>query len=290
VESLALSLILVSAGSHAVWNYAAKGTREKDAYMLLMNLTSQFTLLPVLVFLIQDWSFPMELVPVLALSAAAEAVYYLALSRAYDAGDLSLVYPIARSSPLFLAVAGTTLLGEKVSVAGALGIGIMVTGVYVINMKELNFTGPSSPLAGLKQPALLFALLAALATTVYTLCDRIGVSVVDPYRYNLWLGIFVTAALTPTVLLRGGLNRVKAEWSRTSFGATASGVLMRGGYILVLLAMKLAPVSYLLSLRQLSVVIGTIIGVVYLKEGFGVARLLGSVTIFIGAFVLAVLA
>jgi drug/metabolite transporter (DMT)-like permease len=64
---------------------------------------------------------------------------------------------------------------------------------------------------------------------------------------------------------------------------------MRGGYLLVLVAMTLVPVGYLLAFRQISVVIGALLGVVLLGENYGAPRLLGSATIFIGVFIIAIL-
>ena len=60
--------------------------------------------------------------------------------------------------------------------------------------------------------------------------------------------------------------------------------------MLVLLAMSIAPVSYILALRQVSVVIGALMGVVFLKEKYGRIRIIGSIIIFLGVFILSVFA
>ena len=65
---------------------------------------------------------------------------------------------------------------------------------------------------------------------------------------------------------------------------------MRGGYLLVLVAMTLAPVGYLLAFRQVSVVIGALLGLALLGEGYGAPRILGSATIFAGVYIIAALA
>jgi uncharacterized membrane protein len=135
MESLAVALILISAASHAAWNYLAKGSRDKDSFMLLINLTSQVTLLPVFILILKDWALPLGALPFLVASAIAEAVYFLALSRAYGAGDLSVVYPVARSAPLFIAVAGALFLGESLTLIGIAGIFLVLAGVYILNLK-----------------------------------------------------------------------------------------------------------------------------------------------------------
>jgi drug/metabolite transporter (DMT)-like permease len=95
--------------------------------------------------------------------------------------------------------------------------------------------------------------------------------------------------LTPIIIRSRGWRSVAAEWGRAKARITVSGALMRGGYLLVLVAMTLAPVGYLLALRQVSVVVGALLGLALLGEGYGAPRLLGSATIFAGVYVLAAL-
>jgi drug/metabolite transporter (DMT)-like permease len=290
VEPLAVALILVSAASHAAWNYLAKGSREKDSFMLLMNLTSQVTLLPVFILLLRDWTLPISVLPFLIASAVAEVVYFLALSRAYDAGDLSTVYPVARSAPLFVAVAGAVFLGDPLTPAGVAGILLVLAGVYILHLKSLQPGSFLEPLHSFKGPAFGFALIAAIGTTAYSLSDKAAVTRVDPILYAFWLEIAITLLLAPIILHRKGWNNIRTEWRTTWRRITVSGALMRGGYLLVLIAMTLTPVGYLLAFRQISVVIGALIGVFILGEGYGAPRLLGSATIFAGIYVIATLA
>ena len=290
MEPLAIVLILVSAASHAAWNYLAKGSRDKDSFMLLMNLTSQLTLLPVFILLLRDWSLPMSAVPFLIMSAFAEAVYFLALSRAYDAGDLSIVYPVARSAPLFVAVAGAMFLGDPLTTAGLAGILLVLAGVYILHLKSLRLSSLLEPLHSFKGPAFSFALIAAVGTTAYSLSDKAAVTRVDPLLYALWLEVAITLVLTPIVLHSRGWNNIRTEWRTMWRRITVSGALMRGGYLLVLIAMTLAPVGYLLAFRQISVVIGALLGLTLLGEGYGAPRILGSATIFAGVYIIATIA
>ena len=285
-----MGLILVSAVSHAVWNYSAKGSRDKDSFMLLMNVTSQFTLLPVFIILLKDWSLPLRILPFLAISAIAEAAYFLSLSRAYDAGDLSIVYPVARSAPLFVAVIGAVFFGEALTTIGLVGILLILFGVYLLHLRTLHPRNLLEPLRSFAGPAFGFAILAALATTAYSLSDNFGVSAINPLQYDLWLEFAITLALTPVVLKSRNWNSLRTEWGKTKLKITLSGILMRGGYILVLVAMTLAPVGYLLALRQVSVVVGVILGVALLGEGYSKPRILGSIIIFAGVYILATLA
>jgi drug/metabolite transporter (DMT)-like permease len=95
--------------------------------------------------------------------------------------------------------------------------------------------------------------------------------------------------MTVVVVSRKGVQSIRNELNHP-FEVSLGGILMRGGYILVLYVMSIAPVSYILALRQVSVVIGALMGVIFLKESYGRVRMFGSIIIFIGVFILGVYA
>ncbi|MCD6263910.1 EamA family transporter, partial [Candidatus Bathyarchaeota archaeon] len=210
----------------------------------------------------------------------------LSLGKAYELGDLSVVYPLARSSPLFLFILSVVFLGEEVSKWGALGILLVVLGVYTLHLRGLSSAEFLTPLTSLRGRASQLALLTAFWTSLYSLIDKMGVTAVDPLQYAFWLDFFIAAFLTPVVLLRRGWSATVSEWRRSSLRVLVSGFLMRFGYVLVLLAMSLTQVSYILAVRQLSVVIGATLGVGLLGEKYGGVRLLGSLIIFMGVLIL----
>ncbi len=286
MDPLPFALVAVSAVSHALWNYMAKGGRDKEAYMWLLNVNSIIILLPVFYLILPDWSFPWRALPFLVVSAAAETLYFLALGLAYKDGDLSVVYPLTRSSPMFVAILATLFLGEKLTAGGVLGILLIFLGVYMLHLTRLNLEDLLTPLKSLRGRASQYALLAALGTTVYSLSDKMGVTRVHPLQYIFWLGLFIFGMLTPVIIYRRGWETIRAEWRGSEASIALAAFLMRGGYLLVLVAMSLAQVSYILALRQVSVVLGAALGVALLKERYGRIRLLSSIIIFLGVYIL----
>jgi uncharacterized membrane protein len=287
MDPLPLLLVFVSAFSHGLWNYLAKAGKDKESFMLIMNISSLILFLPVFYFILPSIYFPMEILPYLLVSGLAETVYFLGLGKAYEDGDLSVVYPVARSSPVFVTIIAALFLGENISVTGLIGILIIFVGVYVLHLKGLTVDDFSAPLKYLSSSSSRYAIIAALGTTVYSITDKLGVMTVNPLLYSFWLGFFVTTMLTIAVVLRKGIKPLKDELKHP-FRVGAAGVLMRGGYMMVLYAMSVAPISYILSLRQVSVVIGALMGVVFLKESYGKVRIIGSIIIFLGVFILGV--
>jgi uncharacterized membrane protein len=65
-------------------------------------------------------------------------------------------------------------------------------------------------------------------------------------------------------------------------------VLMPAGYILVLFAMKMAPVSHVAPVREMSMMIGAYFGIKFLGEGNAQRRLFGSALIAMGVAAVAV--
>jgi len=289
MDLLPFLLVIASAVSHACWNLLAKRGSDKEAFMWWMSFTSLLTVLPVFYVLLPDWSLPPAAVPYLVASGIAETLYFLSLGKAYELGDLSVVYPLARSSPLFLFVLAVAFLGEEVSLWGITGILLVVLGVYTIHLKELSLRALFEPISSIRGRASQFALLTALCTSIYSLVDKLGVTAIPPLAYAFWLDIFVVAFLTPVVMWRRGWGTVAAEWRENGHQVLVSGFLMRFGYVLVLVAMSLAQVSYILSVRQLSVVIGTVFGVGLLGEKHGRIRLLSALIIFAGVSILGVM-
>jgi len=283
-------LVMTSAVSHALWNYVAKEAGDKDSFMLLINVLSLVIFLPVFYVILPEIYFPVEILPFLFISGVAETIYFLALGKAYEEGDLSVVYPVARSSPMFVAIAASLLIGERITAWGALGIAFILFGVYVLHLKGWSGEELTRPLKALGDPASRYAFVAALGTTVYSISDKMGVTAVDPLLYSFWLGFVITGMLSLVTVKRRGVSLLREELRGSLFRVSVAGVLVKGGYMLVLVAMSMAQVSYILALRQVSVVLGAALGVVLLKERYGGVRIVGSMIIFVGVYLLGAVA
>lgn len=289
MEFLPLALVLSSAVSHGLWNYLAKEGNDKESFMLLLNLISLPLLIPVFLLILPEIYLPLEIVPYLLVSGLAETVYFLGLGKAYESGDLSIVYPVARSSPVFVTIAAAIFLGETISLTGLLGILVIFIGVYVLHLKGMTRDDLVAPIRYLMSGSSRYAMIAALGTTVYSITDKLGVTTVDPLLYSFWLGFSVTGMMIIVTIRRKGIQAIKDEFS-SPIRITFAGLLMRGGYMMVLYAMSLVQVSYILALRQISVVLGALMGVVFLEESYGRVRIIGSLIIFTGVFILGVMA
>ena len=96
----ALGLLLVAAVLHAGWNLLVKRAREKQVFTWWGLLVGSVCFAPLLLV---NQPFPIQIWPYVIFSALVEGAYYIILIRAYENGDFSLVYPMARgAAPAFL--------------------------------------------------------------------------------------------------------------------------------------------------------------------------------------------
>lgn len=273
---LPLALVVCSAGLHASWNLIVKSEDDKLFTGWLTVLTPCLILCPALFF---TGLPPREAWPFLLGSGILEALYVLALTRAYTYGDLSVVYPVARGlAPVFVAVAAPVALGERLSPPAILGIVLVGGGIA--------WLGFSARRSATSVPALLWAVTTAGLIASYSIVDKLGVSRSHPLAYIIILFGWTSAILTPYVIHRRGLRRMGGLW-RLRWGILVTGGLLSfGAYLLVLIAMRLTQVSYIAALRESSVVIATVLGWRVLKESFGARRLAASAVVTLGLFLL----
>jgi drug/metabolite transporter (DMT)-like permease len=220
-----------------------------------------------------------------ALSATLEALYYWTLAQAYRYGDLSLVYPIARgTAPILVPVLAAVFLGERLSGLAMAGIGLVVLGTVVIHTRRLGWPSLGTIGEVVGQPGTRYALLTGLVIASYSALDKYGVSLVRPVLYGYLLFLGLTVGLLPLVLRQR--RALATEWKLHRGSIVVVGLLAPASYLLVLLALTLAPVSYVAAAREISVVLAALLGALVLREGYGRQRLLGSAAIATGLILL----
>jgi drug/metabolite transporter (DMT)-like permease len=287
VSSAALALVLLAAVIHASWNLLAKQADDKLAFLWCGSLVSTVVYLPLGVWLALAHPVPASGWAVVGVSAALEAGYYWWLARAYRHGDLSLVYPVARgSAPLVVPLFATLFLGERLSALAALGIALVVGGVIALHLPSFGRKGLAAFARAAGQPGTRYALVAGVFIAAYTTLDKRGVELVQPLLYCHLLFVGLTIALLP--LLRVGRVPVAAEWRSHRVPIVVIGLVVPLTYGLVLLALTLAPVSYVAAAREVSVVVAAVLGALVLREPYGPQRLLGSALIALGLGLLVV--
>jgi drug/metabolite transporter (DMT)-like permease len=286
-----LGLVLASALLHAWWSVAIKGSRDPLVFNLL-QLVSPFGLLALMAPFVAWGEVPGRVWWLLAGTGVFHGLYFYWMTRAFEHGDLTLVYPIARSTPAFLPLVSVPLLDERVSPGAALGIAIVVAGIWLVGAG-----------AGVSRSALLskgarFAFATLAAGVGYSLVDKVAMSTFGaaPWTspipralvYGLLLGIAGTFVFAPLAWWRSGAG-LAARLREGELGrATFASVVSYGGYALILAALATAPVSYVVATRQTSVLFALAMGVLWLRERPGRPRIWGAVATVVGVALIAV--
>lgn len=282
---LSILLVLISALIHSSWNFFTKRGNFSIEFFFWVFLWGILLYLP---FFIGFSVFPsLFLAPpgklwwLVILSGFFETIYFICLIQAYHGGDLSLVYPISRSAPLFTQFWAIVLIGETLSPLGISGIGLVLIGLYFISLKgfHLKHTIPGS------HPSLsrsyLFALFAAIASSIYSVIDKVGVQMVHPIFY-LWLINLSMTIHTGIYLAIRKQNALWKVWSESKKEILWISLLQNGAYFLVLMAMTMSKVSYVVAFRQVGALFGALMGMVFLKEKSRITRLVGVTLMTIG--------
>ena len=280
-------LIVVSAGLHVSSHAAMKRAQNRMAFIWWMWFWVALFFLPVL--LLTPQQIPGSTWALMGASAILDALYYRSLARAYQTGELSIVYPLARgTAPIFILAWSMLWLNERPSMGGIIGIGVIVIGLAALNLPRRSDW--RYLLRAFATPAPRWALIAGLCTSLYTTVDRVGVSSVSPLLYTYVTMTMMVICLTPGILKTIGWQGLKDEFHASKFNSMIAGVLAMAAYSIVLVTMQQGlPASYAGATREISVVFGTLIGIVLLKEQGSVMRVVGSVLVAIGAGTVALL-
>ncbi len=284
---LTLALVLASAAVHATWNLWAKqvgpGVRSAPLMWSLTALSSVLYAPPALWMLARgSWRPDPAALALVAGSGVIHIGYFLLLLRGYRAGDLSLVYPVARGTgPLVASLASALVFAERPTAASLAGLALVLGGIVLLTW------GPGAGVAGRARAGLRYGLATGLVIAVYTLWDgwsvkRAGV----PPLVFYWGGEVVRVlAFTPAALAdREGVARLWRTQARRVIGIAALSPL---SYVLVLLAMRAGAVSRVAPAREVGIVLGAWLGGRVLGVGDRRRRLLASAAFAAGVAALA---
>lgn len=275
---LAFILVVLSGLTHSIWSLFAKSSRNKSVFLWSIAMIAAVALFPA--FIRELWTSSLDTGAWLLLLASAglQAVYGLLLSRTYQMGDLSQVYPIMRgTNTLLIPAFGVAFLGESLSGPGWIGLLCMILGFVMLSglpSRRSAVRGEAFSLA-----PVLMALGVGLCTTAYVLVDKINLQHVSALTLLEVTNLGFAAGLTPAVLAS---RQLSAEWKLNGKRIVFGAVLNTGSYLLFLVALAYAPVAHVSPVREIGTVFATLLGIFVLKEKQGTLRIVSSLVITAG--------
>jgi drug/metabolite transporter (DMT)-like permease len=282
MSGIALGIVLASAFLHAGWNYLLKRSERKVVFIWWFLLMSILLFLPMFFYYWPKTSITVEGWLCIIATGLIHGVYFWCIGSAYQRGDLSLVYPLARGSgPLFIPVLAVLLLHERIAFLGAIGIALIICGIYCIHLRSFAVSAFIEPFRALRGEASRWALFTGFSTAAYSLVDKVGVGLVHPPIYIYLMFVITWLTITPWILLRER-SYLMDEWRRHAGSIIAVGFLCLFTYLMILFALRMSKVSYVAAVREISIVLSTYYGIVLLGEKHGKQKLVGAVLIALG--------
>jgi drug/metabolite transporter (DMT)-like permease len=293
-------LLTLSAFTHAGWNFISKKTYPTLAFYLVANIIGALILLPILPLY---WE-KLQLIPgsvwhFINISGFFLAAYMAALAGAYRRGDISIAYPIARSLPIIFVTCATMIFGLGQSVGNwfLMGALFILCGCVMLPVPDWH----NVKIGSFLNFCCLLAVIAAICIAGYTIVDDLALRqlrnlpgtpfsaidatliymVLEAISATIWKGIFVWFSA-------GERQSIKEVLSNHKGSAAITGIGIYLTYGLVLASMNyVTNVSYVAAFRQLSIPIGAILGMIFLREPRYASKILGLILIFSGLLLVA---
>ena len=295
MSSFNIALVLLSSLLHSIWNILTQTSENsqifsglKGVWITIMALTAYawFGIAP-LSNEILVWAF---------LSGILHGIYILCLSRAYATADISYVYPIARSAPVFVPVFAWLLLGERLGILTLLAIALILTAIYMLHFKGHIIQGFKNLFEAFRHQDLRWAFYTLIMVVSYSLVDKKGMvsfleHLPDQPIANGVTFFFMEATIGFAVcnlyLFKNfpakNIFRIwRSEWHK----GFLAGLATLGAYGLICVVLQFENLSAIVSIRQVSVLMVVSWGCWKLKEPFGRQRLLAGALIILGVFLI----
>lgn len=290
MSGFAVAIVLSAAVCHAAWNILAHGVSRLGVPFLWWGAVGSTVL----------WAFAIPftggtgsadlgaLLLGVAVSGVLHVVYMFVLQRGYAVGGLSTVYATARGTgPTISVLVAVLVLGERPSPIALVGVGAIVAGVVAIGLVDRGASGGGAPRTSRIDRGLLYGLLTGAAIATYTIWDAQAVRSWGLAPVAFMVGCTLAEIPLYTAVLRGRASEVRevivAHWPRV----LAFSVLSPLSYILVLWAVTLAPVALVAPMREVSVILVSLFGVIVLREGRAAWRIAAAVAVLAGVALLA---
>jgi drug/metabolite transporter (DMT)-like permease len=258
MDTLVFAAVLAAAFLHAAWNAALKLGLDRFSSVILLAVVQALIAIPILPFVEQPlWAAW----PWILASIALHVGYKIFLINAYQYGDLSQVYPLARgSAPLLVAIISGPVIGEPLSPAALAATFAIGTGVILMGLKG------GADLGRMNGKALAYALGTAGFTASYTIVDGMGARVAQsPSGFILWMVVGDAIGMLIYGWLLRGPRALTASIAAWRIGI-AAGAMSLGSYWIAVWAFAHAPIALVAALRETSVLFAVLLAVVFLGE------------------------
>lgn len=287
MSNIAFTLIVISAIMHAIWNLLVKRSRHKTVFIWWMFVASFIIFTLALPFVPEPFHSPnTETLQMVGIGAACYVLYHLLNGRAYRGGDLSVVYPLSQSSMIYVPIWGVALLGERFSLQGVGGILLVILGTFMVQMRYISLAEMARPFRDLSSPSVRAALMAGFIYSIGSIAEKTGVRHYSPLYFTYFLVLLMLLLMSINLARPKYRTLIGEELRENWLPILCSGPVVMASFLTFRYGLNLSPVGYAVPVRQVSIMIGVVIGVLFLKESFGRIRIVSAIVIVAGALLI----
>jgi drug/metabolite transporter (DMT)-like permease len=291
-----IGLILLSSLFHALWNVLTQTSRNSN---LLSGLKGIWIMGMGLIIYSTKGNefFPPGIGIWILLSGVLHGLYILSLSRAYSGQDISYVYPIARSAPVFVPFFSWLLLGERLGWVSFLAIAMILLAVYTLHFEGHLIRGFKNLWDAILHKDLRWAFITLALVVSYSLVDKQGMDLFALHRpdqkFANGLVFFFTEAMIGFSICNLYLfwkyprQEIVSVWKAEWFRGLIAGVATVGSYGLICVVLQSEPVGQVVAVRQTSVLMVVVWGCWKLSEPFGKQRIVAACLTILGVGLIA---
>ena len=214
----------------------------------------------------------------LGISIIAHTMYMHSLTRAYQNEDFSVAYPFARGlAPLLTVIILLFFFNRSISINELIGIGIIILGILILfNAQKLK----------LNFKIIISLLYFPISIVFYTLVDAMGVKTAEStQQFIVWLFLLIPIPML-VYSLANQKELIVSTFIKNKYSLIVASIGSLTSYSLVLWAYTQAPIYYVASIRESSIIFASLIGLIFFKEKGLLRRLLASIVLFAGVVIL----
>jgi uncharacterized membrane protein len=197
--------------------------------------------------------------------------------------ELSKVLPIQSLWPVLALIPAWLTLHEVPSGLGAIGVLLTALGVYVLGMKGLTLHHPFTPFR--EEKSSRYMLGAVFLLSLVVIVDKLGVEASNATYFSFTTTLGAAGVLYMMARIRKLNGKLGLRKAFSTFGIL--GTFQGASYVTYLLALSAGPVAYVTAVRGSNILLGSILGIIYLKESLTRTKMASFILIAIGGTLLA---
>ena len=280
-----ISLVIVSAAIHPYRELSFKNAHNPLACYLGVSVIWLIVATFQNVIMSHEIQIPVESFPLVIISTAGLILYYYGTLSAMKLGQVSIYYPIVRSSPIAIVIFSWLFLDVKYTNWTIVGIIIIFIGAIMLQKSRLSFLSNNK--------ALCLAIMAMIGSACYSISDAIAVQKIAPSVLLFYCYILVSLILFFMVVSNNGSTKntliyLLHQWKSDQYKILSAGLISYSSYYLILVAFELgADAAAVSAVRQASIPISVLLAAYFLNENETFRRLGWASLIALGIIILA---